>query len=206
MRAWTKVEAVRKAITTLSAARIHPTFSGYLGLLRTAALQRTMTGLQWDYKEFFETFLRVTGGPPDRPYLRPFWDEDSTEQKMWYQENVAGTYSPSTAPRIVAFSAVVGVTGKGRAGRYSLKARHWEQARTHLTNSNRVPVVPLAVFLFRDFSFEGPEVKMSDVVSVFRSEFGFTDKHSPDWNTAYQHLFSDNSETLKTGDWLEQVS
>ena len=180
----------RSSIDVLLAAKIHPSFVGYLCILKTAAYEGRTTDLQPDFKDFFDTYFAVSGGPPRKPYLRPFWNENSTQKKMWNQPNVAGSFSPQSARRILPFMTAVSISGSGTSGRYSLKPRHWEHAKSNLTDGMRVFTVPLTLFLYRDYAFEmDREAGLQPLIETFRQEFGFTDANDPTWNVSYSHLF-----------------
>lgn len=179
-----RTTAVTSAIDQLLSQRVHPVFAGYLCLKRESARVRQTSRLQPNFWEFHDTFLRVPGGPEGKPYYRPFWNEALVRQKAWYQKNVAGTYAPGSASRIPAFTQVVSIERQ----RYSLRERHWELARQYLLGGRPLPVLPLATFLYRDFGFDLSEpVRVSDLVSIFRREFGYTEQSGDD---EFDHLYS----------------
>jgi hypothetical protein len=92
---------------------------------------------------------------------------------------------------------VISIAGK----RYALRERHWELARTHLAFGRQVPVVPLALYLFRDFALTLPDrVGLTGVVEVFRQEFGYTDENSVE----YRHLFNEDGIGERVGDYLTE--
>ncbi len=163
--------AAAGAVDALLTRQVHPTFVGYLCIKREAARQGHDDKLRPDFWEFHETFLRVPGGPENKPYCRPFWDELlGSKDRVWYHKNVAGTYAPSSAERIPRFMEVVDID----RGRYSLRTKHWERARQYLLFGRQLPVLPLALFLYRDFAFDFPDAaRLALLVSVFREEFGY---------------------------------
>jgi hypothetical protein len=83
---------VARSFWRLREQKIHPNFAGYLCLKRTAARDGRTTDLRPDFKAFFDTFLRVSGGSEDRPYLKPF----PSDVKLWFNPNVAGSFAPSS--------------------------------------------------------------------------------------------------------------
>jgi len=185
-------EFVESSLEHLLRQKLHPHFAAYLCLKRTAARDGRTTNLKPDFAEFFETFLRVPNGDERRPYIRPFWDEERSERKAWYQSNIAGSYSAASARRIQPFMKVVNITGAKRAATYSLRRDHPNLALHHLTFDRPVPVVSLSSFLYRDYSFQpvGSTIGTPDVVRVFRDEFGYTGKKG---GLEFQTLYQDDS-------------
>jgi hypothetical protein len=198
-----RAEYVDEAVGELLRARIHPHFVGYLCMLRTAVRDGATRNLRPDFKEFFETFLRVPNGTADLPYLRPFWHQES-EVKAWANSNVAGTYATSSVRPGAPFLEVVDVSGSRNSSRYSLKDRHLGLALAHLAFGKTVPVVPLATFLYRDYAFENEDgPSMREVVQVFRDEFGYT---GPDGQPTadFQLLYDDDSDVGSTTELFEE--
>jgi len=197
-------EFVDASVAELLAARIHPHLAGYLCLVRTAARDGTTSHLPGEFKDFFETFLRVPNGTEELPYLRPFWNKGS-DVRAWNQPNVAGTYAPSSIRPGMPFDVVVEIDGTGRAATYSLRANHAQLALENLAGGCPIPVAPLAAFLYRDYGFdiEG-EPSLSAVVRVFRYEFGYED-HEPGPNDDFATLFVDETGAGSTSDLFEEL-
>jgi hypothetical protein len=193
-------EAVAESFSRLRDQKIHPHFAGYLALKRTAARDGRTDDLSPNFKEFFQTFMQVTGGPANRPYLKPF----SSDVKLWFNPNVAGSFAPSSVRNASPLDRIVNVSGDGRDARYSFVDRHWELARNLLVSDNQIPALPLAVFLYRDYALLSEEPSLNDVLSVFREEFGYADS----WETGeeeYQYLYSENENVFTTVDWFEEL-
>jgi hypothetical protein len=206
VRKFVKVAALRNAIGRLVETRIHPTFPGYLGVLRTAAAEGTISGLKWDYWEFHKTFFFVPGGTAKNPYYRPMWDENTTRHQCWLNKNLAGSYAAKSNPSS-PFRSVVSITGFRKQARYSLVKDHWKKAHTHLAFSKKLSAVDVAAFLYRDFCIEkkkGP-VTVADLVSIFRYEFGMTDEVRDTGNAEFAHLFTDDGSTADIDAWLEEA-
>lgn len=153
----------------------HRHLPGYLGLKRTARIEGQSTGLDFDYTGFYDAFLRVRDD--DNPYLTPFGpNTDPDRHSLWFNRNVAGTYAPSSIRQDQPFSRVVTVEGSGNSATYVLVDDHHERAREELLQDQRLPVIPLAGFLYRDFAIEKDgEPRVEDLVTVFRDEFGYRD-------------------------------
>lgn len=193
-------DAVAESFSRLRDQKIHPHFAGYLALKRTVARDGRTDDLSPNFKEFFQTFMLATGGPANRPYLKPF----SSDVKMWFNPNVAGSFAPSSVRNKSPLDRIVDVSGDGRDARYSFVDQHWRLARRLLISDNRIPVLSLAVFLYRDYAILSEEPSTVDVISVFREEFGYTDS----WETGeeeYQYLYSENEDMFTTIDWFQEL-
>ncbi len=195
--AWqTQPNAVAESFWRLRERNIHPNFAGYLCLKRTAARDGTVTGLRPNFKEFFETFLRVPGGPEDRPYLKPF----PSDAKLWFNENVAGSFAPRSLRPASPLRQIIDIDEDRR---YSLVDGHWELARALLASDNRIPALPLAVFLYRDYALLGDDPP-ADIVRVFKEEFGYTDSLESG-EEEYQHLYHEDGDVAASTDWFEEI-
>lgn len=189
-------EAVSEAIQSLLERPIHPQFTAYLGLKWTAAQENREHELEWDYSEFFDKFLKLPGGPREVDYYRPFWNEDASEEKAWFGSNIAGSYSPASISRISAIMKVIEVDKD--AGTYSLRQDHWEPARQHLLYGSKVPVVPLAMFLYRDFALHLPSSpSFEHLTEIFRKDFGYP---APGRNEEFSHLYTEEWSRVSLSD------
>lgn len=195
-------EIVNESVAELIRAGIHEHLAGYLCVLRTAARDGASEGLRPNFKEFFDTFFAVPNAPSGLPYLRPF-TKTGSGISAWNQPNVAGSYAGSSVRENAPFRRVVEITGAGSQTRYSLRPNHSTLALEHLALGKPIPVVPLAVYLYRDYGIEVEgEASVADVVSVFLYEFGYEDEaglSSPDFAT----LFTDESDVGSTAEMFE---
>ena len=169
------VPAVAASIRELRAHKIHPHFAGYLCVLRAAAAAGTEHGLVANFAQFFDEFLTYGSASPDIPYVVPF--TNSTRAKVLFRSNYpAGSYAKSSLRLGQPFREVVDVHGERVATRYSLKDNHAAAALQHLLFGRRAPLVPLALFLYRDYGIMSPaEASSTDhriFVEEFMSEFG----------------------------------
>jgi hypothetical protein len=194
-----RAEIVAACLAELRKLRIHPNFAGYLCLRRTAARDNTLTHLRPDFKEFFETFLRVPGAPLNKPYAIPFLESAPSERNRWSNPNVAGSYSPSSFRADKPFSKVVNVEGNRLTARYSVYVEHREKALELFLHSAKIPIVPLAVFLYRDYAIEKDEPTTGDLVAILSEEFGIRVPGEDDV------LFTDDSAAHPRPDWFEVV-
>lgn len=199
-------DVVRRCIDDLDSLKIHPHFAAYLGLTRLAEQQGTKRNLDYDYESFYDQFFKVTMDGrrnmvidgSEKEYLVPFTNPHA--RSIWRSDNQPQQVSPGTAGRSTANVGLNNVTDIDiDAATYTLLDRHWELARDHLTYEEKVPVVPLAVFMFRDFGFEADEPpEIHDLVELFREEFGFED------DERYDHLFRDDYDIGSTEVFLER--
>lgn len=204
-----KTDVVGAALARLLGTRINPAFSGYLCMKRTARRDGRTTNLRPKFKGFFNEFFAVEGNPA-RPYLRPFWNQKLGAGQQWYQKNVAGGFSPKSISRLPAIYATITLDMTERPPTYSFKPDHADIAMTTMLESKdladkRVPVVPLAVFLYRDFGIddaEGPTA--ATLVSIFRDEFGYR-ANEPTESGEFDKLFLDESGVGDSADWFVEA-
>lgn len=204
----TRLEVVKTSIQELLDARIHPTFAAYLALKRQSIRDGRTRELLPDWQGFFGTFLRVLDGPYNKPWLRPFWDQQANAGQLWMNKNIAGSFAPSSLrAKVSPLLEVVETAPLGRRTVYSLRDRHWELAREQLAGGRRIAVVPLATFLYRDFDLlteEPPTVK--DLIKVFRFEFGYDSLTGGTGAPAeFAHLYADDSEKKSALEWFENT-
>ncbi|MFN8164131.1 MAG: hypothetical protein U0R26_09970 [Solirubrobacterales bacterium] len=192
-----ELSVIQWGIQQLINQRTHPFFPAYLAIRRAAARQGSSTAIHPRWEDL-ERFLHVPGGPPNKPNYRPFWHQSSSAGQHWLNENLAGSYAPSSIREVP--KKVIDLDGDGG---FSLKDTHWELARKHLLFDQPMPVLPLGVFLYRDFSFttEGPSLGPLDLVQVFREDFGYrADADDVEFDYLYDKGIPDRT------DWFEPWS
>lgn len=192
------VSRVTDSIQTLLSRDIHPWFMAYLHLKRQSALQGTTNGIRPDWAELSEV-LYVSGGPPKKPHLRPFWSGARRANQEWLNENLAGSYAPSSI-RGLPFH-VVEVDAQRR---FVLKENHAQLARQYLLADIPLPVIPLAAFLFRDrgiISNEPPDER--NLIDVFRQTYGYRSDTGSD---EFAILFDLDLSGQDDAPWLEPWS
>lgn len=184
---------VRDCIDALLQRDTHPHFVAYLYLRFLAGKSGSMKGLQPNWADLGKV-LEVPGGPAGKPYLRPFWRGERNAGQEWLNENLAGSFAPSSLR--VVLGRVVQTDAQRR---YSLRPKHWELAREHLLFKEPIPVVALAGFLFRDYGFVATTPPSSiELIDVFRREYGYTAEDDVEFNALY-----DSSWTGQDGQWFE---
>lgn len=189
------VAAIRWGIEQLTSQQIHPFFPAYLEIRRLAAQNESLKDIHPRWEDL-EQYLRVPGGPPNKPNFRPFWNQSSSAGQHWLNANLAGSYSRSSIRDVPR--RVIDVEDTGG---FSLKEKHWKLAREHLLYGQQLPVIPLATFLYRDFGFttDGPSIRPQDLVQVFRRDFGYQ-RGSDD--AEFEHLYA-TALSART-DWFER--
>jgi hypothetical protein len=168
------VEAVRWGLATLEGQKIHPFFIAYLFLCKWAAEQDTTTDIEPAWPEL-ATYLEIRGGPPAKPFYRPFWHSTVNDPgRYWLNRNLAGSFAPSSLRNVPA--RVIDVFD----GRFSLKPEHGALALTHLLYGQPVSAVALASFLYRDYGFvsdDGSTPTHKDVRLMLARDFRHEDFH-----------------------------
>jgi len=196
-----RAEKVAASLGALRDLSIHRTFIGYLCVKRTAVAHGRTRDLAVDRNEFWRTFLRPPGGAPRKPYIVPFIEEDPSTENQWMNVNVAGSYARSSLRPVSPLLKVLKVSGRDRSTRYSLRNKHWERARTHLAFGAKVPALPLAAVLYRDFGLRTEDPTLAHLLSVFKEEFGYA---SPKGLLEFDHLYRVSEGALREDDWFEQ--
>lgn len=164
------LEPIRWGIGQLLERRTHPWFPAYLQLRRVAGQRGALDGLNPTWGDLGH-FLKTPGGPSNKPYLRPFWHQTTNADQAWLNPNLAGSYSPASLRGGQAQSSVIEIEDSG----FVLKPQHWRLALTHLLYEEPMPVIPLCLFLYRDFGFttNGPSLGPTDLIEAFRGDFGY---------------------------------
>ncbi len=96
---------------------------------------------------------------------------------IWFNQNVAGSYAPSSIRSQSPLRKVCAFSGNGRKAAFNLIANHSEGAETYMLFGGSIPAIALSAFLYRDYSFRGEAPTANDLVSIFRNEFGFRKNH-----------------------------
>jgi hypothetical protein len=190
------VDVVRESFWNLVDRRIHRLFPGYLCLRREAGRENRLDDLDFDYNEFFDKFFEIRTGK--KPYLVPFTVEDFEETELWFNENVAGTYAPSSLRTTTPLLKIGEFEKDGRKSRWKLNDNHAELAREHMCNGDHVPVEHLAAFLFRDHGFQVEEPSAETLVQAFCEEWVY-DTDSPD----FTELYSTGETDIQSSDFIE---
>ena len=190
---------VAESLTRLRQQRTHTLFAGYLYLQQLASQLGRLKDLQPDFRHFFQRFFEVRNHPLGAPYIKPFTEQKPSTQNLWLNENVAGSYAPSSLRPGQPFRQVVIIEGKG----YSLPPDHAELAFEHLLYFAPVQAADLAVVLYRDFGLLGDQVTIRDLVDIFAYEFGYASKPGGAPGEEFRKLYSLETAEDWDEDWLE---
>lgn len=187
-----KPSTVREAIEDLHDRRVHPHFPTYLGLVKYSEEQGTRRDLRYPYAEYLDENYRVEASSnrnmvvdgKEKPFLTPF----TKHRPMWKGDNWQQQVSPKTAGRAEANQGLHKVADIDvDDGTYTLHSDHVEEAFEYLALEEKVPAIPIAVYLYRNNAFEpeddGDEPELSDLEELFREEYGFQDDE--DFNTLF---------------------
>ena len=193
------VEAVVRAIRSLSNTRSHEHFPGYLALLRERTSPDPLRST--DIVEFYDARLRIEDAPEQAPYLRPFRSRGVGKPLTLYQRNVAGSYAPSSIREGRALSRVIRVE-EASSGQveYSLPSEHWSIVLSEMLSGHRQPLLATAAFLLRDCAFpleDGPS--LDGAIEVFRRELNIRPS-DPDGDVVFETLFEDDRDTFSNDD------
>lgn len=185
---------VTLAVQTLRASKIHPTFAGYLCLKRAERLAGSSKDLRPAFREFFDEYLRPSNGTDGRPYLRPFSSTGDLSSEPWMNQNVAGSYAPSSLRERSPFRRIFSISQGASPNQFSwsFADASAEIAKRELLHNSRIKAWALAVYLYRDFLFESEDgtESLADLIGVFRDEFAFR-QAEPGEASQFSMLFDD---------------
>ncbi|MCI0697954.1 hypothetical protein L0337_38880 [candidate division KSB1 bacterium] len=191
---------VAKSLSHLREQKIHPLFAGYLYLQQRASRLGRLEDLQPEFLPFFKQFFEVDNHPLGAPYIKPFTAEKASTKNLWLNENVAGSYAPSSLRPEQPFRQAVKIEGK----KYSLPKDHAKRAFQHLLYSKRVQVADLAVVLYRDFGLRGDSPAIEDLIDIFTYEFGYAHAPGAKPDENFRTLYSLGTAKTWEQDWLER--
>ena len=190
---------VARSLKRLREQRTHTLFAGYLYLQQRAAQLGRLDDLRPDFLQFYKQFFEVANHPLGTPYIKIFTEQKASERNLWLNENVAGSYAPSSLRPNQPFRKVVEI--KDRA--YSLPADHATCAKEYLLYGKPVEVADLAIVLYRDYGFLKKPFTIQDLIRVFAFEFGYAEKPDAAPSEIFNLLFSLKKVVDLNDDWLE---
>ncbi len=190
---------VARSLTRLREQKTHTLFAGYLYLQQRSTELGRLDDLQPEFLPFFRNFFEVANHPLGAPYIKIFTEQKASERNLWLNENVAGSYAPSSLRPNQPFRKVVDIIER----KYSLPSNHAARALEFLLYGNPVQIFDLAVVLYRDYGFVKTAFTIHDLISVFTFEFGYADQPGATPNENFDLLFHLDSEESWDEDWLE---
>ena len=185
-------DVVALSLNTVWTAPIHSQFSAYLAIRLAASESGAGDGFSSsDIRSFFDRFLRVGGLPSDKPYIRPFDKAPPSDSNLLMNANVPGSFAGSSLRDVAPLRKVIEISGKGTKTRYALPDNHWKSALDALCFGKRVPAIPLAIFLFRDYGFHTGQEQISIglALETFLDVFRYRDdegKRSVEFETLFE--------------------
>jgi hypothetical protein len=193
-----RVEVVCWAIEVLTSRPVHPFFIAYLHLRSRAVEAGDFSAVRARWGDLGK-LLAVPGGPPGKPYYRPLMDGQVHDRsRYWMNPNLAGSWAPSSLRPGQEPLEVVRIVGRG----FALDAGHAGRAREHLLGGEKLSVLALAAYLYRDYGFsaEDRELVPADAADVFARDFHFRDSQADD--TDFDLLF-DTGDPGSPSEWFE---
>ena len=197
-----RVDVVRTALTRLRHQSIHPLIVAYLEVRRAAMAAHDLETLHPTWSEVGH-FLRIPGGPPNRPFYRPFSIEPDTDpSRYWLNPNLAGSFAPSSLRNRARF-----MLDDARQN-YRLSPDHVDAALDALLNRQRLPLWAMACFYLRDVAFYSeshPEI--DDLYAAFEEILEFTGDNAlaMDAEGDLALLFDEGPPAI-VGSWFEPIA
>ena len=185
---------MRVALRSLLQRETHPHFIGYLHLYKLSIKFRQQTDIQPNWNEL-GTYLKVVDGP--EPHLRPFWAGRRKANQEWLNQNIAGSFSPSSLRSDGPFCNVVHPNNDGT---FSLRRGHARLALRHLLLDEKIDAVYLSLFLHRDRGYVSESKPTClDVLSCFRQDFGY-----PNSKEQYYSMLYSSETNYEDSDWFDE--
>ena len=194
-------QIVAGALARLREQKTHALFAGYLYLQRRTAQLGRLTNLQPVFLPFFKQFFEVANHPLGAPYIKVFTGQLPSAKNLWLNENVAGSYAPSSLRLGQPFRKVVDIDAEKKT--YSLPSDHAARALQHLLYGQSVRAVDLAAVLYRDYELVGETVTVEELIGIFAYEFGYANQPGGALNEDFHTLFSLQTAPDWSQDWWE---
>jgi len=189
--------AVRWAIDTLGAQKLHPTFVMYLYLRKEHRAGR-LAEASASSDELLS--LIQMPGHPTKPYYFPLIDRGvrsgSPLPSFWRARNISGSWSPGSIFRLKG-GGWMGLAGGG----YALPGDHVERAFKDLLYETPVSVLALGAYFLRNDGFVlSDEPSAQDVVAGFRTKFDYPPGDADD---EFARLFTTGGAGTTRFSWFE---
>lgn len=176
-------------------------FAGYLYLQKLSCELGRLEDLKPEFLPYFKKFFLVKDHPLGTPYIKLFTERPPTNKNLWLNQNIAGSYAPSSLRPDQPFRQVVNILGK----KYSLPYDHAKRAFEHLLFSKPVSAIDLAIVLYRDFAMTENATSSQDLIEIFAYEFGYTNQPGDGPNEDFQKLYSIEPRNFKNEELFERL-
>lgn len=188
--------AVRWAIDTLGARKLHPTLVMYLYLRKEQRGGRLAEASA--SSEEVLSLIRMPG-VPNKPYYFPFMDRGVRNgtplPSFWRNRNIPGSWSPGSIFRLKGG----GWMGLANGG-YILPDDHLDRAFKDLIFEQPVSALALGAYFLRNHGFVlSGEPEATDIIAGFRTEFDYPD----DADDEFSRLFTSDIPDDVNFPWFE---
>lgn len=182
-------EAVRWAIETLGAQKVHPAFIFYL-YLRKKSVEGTLADASGSAVEVRD-LIRMPEGPPKKPYYRPLMMRGARDgpllDSFWMHRNLAGSWSQASLKRLPPSSWLVDASNE-----YVVPTDHAIKAKSELLYSARVPAVAMGAYFLRNDGFLlDADGSAEDVIAGLRLKFRYDDAHDSEFDDLFDSTIPD---------------
>ncbi len=192
---------VARSLHQLRAQKTHTLFAGYLYLQKLSSELGRLEDLKPEFLPYFKKFFSVKDHPLGTPYIKLFTERPPSNKNLWLNQNVAGSYAPSSLRPEQPFRQVVNIQGK----EYSLPHDHAKRAFENLLFSMPVSAIDLAIVLYRDFGIKDDAATSSDLVEIFAYEFGYANQPGGVPNDNFRLLYSLESKISMDEELFENI-
>lgn len=192
---------VARSLHQLREQKTHTLFAGYLYLQKLSSELGRLDDLNPEFLSYFKKFFFVKDHPLGTPYIKLFTERQPTDRNLWLNQNVAGSYAPSSLRQGQPFRQVVTIQGK----KYSLPPDHARRALAHLLFSSPVSAIDLAIVLYRDFGITEDAARSRDLIEIFAYEFGYADQPGGEINEDFRMLYSLEPKISTNEDLFEDI-
>lgn len=132
-----------------------------------------------DIVKYYDRYLRIGDPLPNKPFLQLFWDKEFSEEELWFNSNVQGSYAVSSlrdkSPLVACLVS--------RSTPYKLRDKHSKIASEVFLKGAKLSPIAVATAIFRDFGFKGQPTD-SILIDAFREQLGFP-TGSPDFESLF---------------------
>lgn len=183
---------VRTSLEVLTSLGAHRALAGYLCVLNAATLERRTQKLRPNFRAFFDRFFRIGDPPSKKPYAVPF---SGGAKSILFNENVAGSYAPSSIRPVNPLRSLMDITGGGNQASFTLRDDHVALAK-ELLLPEPLPIYAFSCFIYRDIGFTvNPD--RHEIEGAVGSDFGL----ALDNGLFGSGIFADDLDSISAADF-----